>query len=420
MRWISQLKLRTRLNLILLSALTGLFMLVALLGYRDQQAQVRELALERARGIARQIIETRNYMAAVVGDEPARNPALTPQVVATGVARRLTADSDYVVRQISLRYRNPANLPDAYEHQRLQQMANQPQAEDYRVVSEGGQPVLRYLHRMDAEASCLRCHGDYAAAPDYIQRRFGPQHPSYNYQAGEMIGAISVLVPMAWLEQGIAANLQRDLFYRLIILLVIFFALGTLLRKFVLRPVLLASTAMQRVSRTGDLSTRLDLPAAQDEIGALLAAFNDMMAALQRSDLQLRESEERYRNLIEAAQAGIVTFLADGKIVISNRMAEEFFGISRRELLGRSVFDFLDDRTGLKQKIAQTVEPGGLDDRIETRLDRIRNANGQPLDVEVRLLLASSADRVPLYTLLLTRAGGNCALLADETAPDTP
>ena len=80
----------------------------------------------------------------------------------------------------------------------------------------------------------------------------------------------------------------------------------------------------------------------EDEIGVLIASFNELMAELDRRTIQRVESEGRYRNFIEIAQSPIITFMSDGKIVISNQKAEKLFGLTKQELLGQSIFDFME------------------------------------------------------------------------------
>ena len=99
--------------------LVSLFIAAAFLTYHRQKSLILKIAVDNARNFAKVIVETREYMSSVVRGEPEHNYGLVPQVVATQVARRITRDSSYYVRQVSLRYRNPDNRPDAYEAEQL-------------------------------------------------------------------------------------------------------------------------------------------------------------------------------------------------------------------------------------------------------------------------------------------------------------
>jgi hypothetical protein len=191
-----KLKINTKFNLILSLVLIALFLVSAGWAYKRQQSLIQKIAVDNARIIAKQIIETRDYMSSVVRGEPENNYNLVPQVVASQVAMKITQGSKYYVRQVSLRYRNPGNRPDEYETMMLRKFAGQPVQETSRVVESARGKVFRYMLPMIAEKSCLECHGSYDKAPAFVRARFPLGHYSYNYRLGEVIGAVSVSIPM--------------------------------------------------------------------------------------------------------------------------------------------------------------------------------------------------------------------------------
>ena len=58
---------------------------------------------------------------------------------------------------------------------------------------------------------------------------------------------------------------------------------------------------------------------------------------LQRNEIELRESEARFRLVVESAPAGMLMVAADGRVAMVNAKVERMFGYSRAELLTRSV-----------------------------------------------------------------------------------
>lgn len=62
-----------------------------------------------------------------------------------------------------------------------------------------------------------------------------------------------------------------------------------------------------------------------------------------RTEKALRESEERYRRLVETAQEGIWVMDAQTKTSYVNRAMAEMLGYTPAEMLGRPVYDFMDD-----------------------------------------------------------------------------
>jgi len=57
----------------------------------------------------------------------------------------------------------------------------------------------------------------------------------------------------------------------------------------------------------------------------------------------LRQSEEKYRNIVETANEGIFMTNAEFKIVYANKRTAEMLGCSPEEIIGRSVIDFLSE-----------------------------------------------------------------------------
>jgi PAS domain S-box-containing protein len=350
-------RLETTLNLILALLLLVLFLTAALLIYQRERGLVQRIAVDNARNIARQIIETRDYMSSVVKGEPATNPDLIPQVVATRVAKRLTQGSRYSVRQVSLRYRNPENSPDDYEAAQLRSFSSRKVTESYNMVAAGHDKTFRYMLPMVAEQSCLECHGLYEKAPAFVQKRFPKGHFSYNYSVGDIIGAVSVSIPLSELYREIGTNFRSDLVFWGLVLLVILAVTGFVVRRHIISPITTLAETMDRVSLSGDFTTRLTA-AASNEIGRLMAAFNRLMEELQHRTSQFQETGERYRNLIEIAQSAIITFLPDGRIVTANRQAGHLFGAPPDELLGDNLFDHVADVRELKEHVEMVLRDG--------------------------------------------------------------
>ena len=371
-----------------------LFLATAFFTCQREESFVLRFAVDMARNFARELIETRNYISLVEKGEPEHNYNLVPQVVATQVAKRVTRNTKFYLRQVSLRYRNPNNRPDAYETAQLIKFEKPPIREVYNVVKNGATRSFRYMLPMLATASCLKCHGTYDSAPNFIKKRFPQGHYSYNYRIGEVIGAVSVSIPMEDLHADLGANLKLDFLARGGIFFVVIVVLGTILRRQIIDPVKLLSDGVTHVTRTGDFETKL-FQHSKDEIGLLFGAFNDMMDELARRTLQSREADERYRQFIEASNSAVVTFLQDGKIVIVNRKAESLFGQSRESLLGDSIFTYFEDGEDFRKML----DEGGVD-RGECIRKKVRNCHGSITEVEI-VITVSQTDREPMFTAII-------------------
>ena len=400
----SNLKINTKFNLIMSLLLILLFLTASLLVYNRQQQLILKVAVDNGRLLASQIIETREYMSDSVRTEPESNYKLVPQVVATQVAKRITQDSKFYVRQVSLRYRNPQNQPDAFETAQLKAFSQSPAKEISGIVTSNGVKSFRYMQVMVAEKSCLKCHGSYETAPRFVRERFPRGHISYDYKLGEVIGAVSAGIPMDALYRQIGVNLVFDLGLRGIIFLVVIFVMGALIRRTIITPIKMMSDTIARVTETGDFTERIPTY-TKDEVGQLINSFNGMMEELSFKTLQHSESEERYRRFIEMARSAVITFLEDGKIIICNEPAERLFAVERRELLGESIYHFLEGGTELRETLSLFMHAGTTDVITKTIADKVRDRHGRVVAVEIALS-SSIRDHKPLFTAILRRAGG--------------
>jgi PAS domain S-box-containing protein len=399
MSFFSRLSVNTKYNIISSLLLMALFMALAYSNYRREQSLILKGAIDNARTISRQIIETRDYLSKSVTSEPEHNESLIPQVAATRVAQQLTRGSNYYVRQVSLRYRNPDNRPDNFETAQLTAFRDVKAVETWQVSMEKGRESLRYLLPMVSDESCLTCHGSYDTAPGYIQRRFPRGHYSYGYKVGEVIGAVSVSVPMEGLYRQIGANLKRDIIFDGVVLIVFILISGWIIRRTILTPVKAVAASIAEVAHSGNFTERLE-QRGEDEIGALIGSFNELMAELDRKTIQRAESEGRYRNFIEIAQSPIITFMSDGKIVISNQKAEKLFGLTKEELLGQSIFDFMERGEVLQSAMMDYFSAGSSELIGTTTRQRVRDVCGRLFEVEM-VISVSQSDQSPMFSAIL-------------------
>lgn len=399
MRLFTHRSVNTTLNIIFSLLLVALFLALGYSSYRREQSLIIKATVDNARSIARQIIATRDYLSQVETGEPEHNYNLVPQVASTQIAKRLTSGSRYYVRQISLRYRNPNNRPDAFETGQLTRFRDVKAEETWQVAYEKDKKALRYLLPMKADKSCLVCHGSYDTAPRFVQERFPRGHYSYGYKEGEVIGAVSVSVPMGELYGEVGTNLKRDLLYDGGILLAFLLITGWLIRRTILTPVQVVASRISDVARTGNFSGRLE-KTSDDEIGELIGSFNELMAELDLKTSQRIESEDRYRNFIEIAQSPIITFMADGKIVISNQKAEKLFGLTKQELLGQSVFDFMEQGEELQRAVEDYFSAGSSELIGTTTRQKVRDVCGRLFDVDM-VISVSQSDQTQMFSAIL-------------------
>ncbi len=98
------------------------------------------------------------------------------------------------------------------------------------------------------------------------------------------------------------------------------------------------------------------------------AAFEGRQARLEERTLTLQESEQRFKQLVDAAQEGIWVSDDRGVITYVNRHMVELLGDQNGVLLGRPVYDFMDPASRATAARALTRPSGG--ERLDLRFRR--------------------------------------------------
>jgi len=121
------------------------------------------------------------------------------------------------------------------------------------------------------------------------------------------------------------------------------------------------------------------------EIEGMVLNIRDVSESM-RTEEALRESEERYRLIVELAREGICVVDAAGNTTFANHALVDLLGTTVTEMLGRSLFDFIheDERADARSRIEreahaahtpadETVHPGNgeHDVRLVTLDDRL-------------------------------------------------
>lgn len=119
---------------------------------------------------------------------------------APSIAQDMSQQQGVDIGRTSLKLRNPANAPDAWEQQVLADFAarltkGEPLTalEHYAVVETGGQKQFRYMKAIGVQETCLICHGE-VLAPELQSKikALYPQDQATGYKLGELRGAFTL------------------------------------------------------------------------------------------------------------------------------------------------------------------------------------------------------------------------------------
>lgn len=125
-------------------------------------------------------------------------------VQAPAIARNLAFDSGWEVERTSLKLRNPANRPDAWETKVLEAFeARKTTGEDVtsmeysEVIEASGSKTFRYMKAIPTGDVCLKCHGSEIDSDVQTQlERYYPGDQATGYAKGAIRGAFTLSKPL--------------------------------------------------------------------------------------------------------------------------------------------------------------------------------------------------------------------------------
>jgi signal transduction histidine kinase len=265
-------------------------------------------AEQQARMLYRQVVLTRQWIADhqglfLVQTESARpNAFLNESTITTETGLTLVKRnpamvtrelSEYAARSglgwfrvTSLKPVNPGNAPDAFEEASLRRFAAG-ESEHLAIDRNTHGRVLRYAAPLITETSCLTCHSE------------------HGYQTGDIRGALSVTIPIAWADTVIHGNNKTILLYGLLSVLTAAAVMLLLFNRLVTRPLHQLAHAMAIFPEQP--VDALDLPNAQDEIGRLSTSFIALCQRLASSKQELAAAGEKGFRAEKLAALGQLT-----------------------------------------------------------------------------------------------------------------
>lgn len=275
---------KSGLNFKFMLPVAVLIIMVAGIGFsllvRYQYRQSEEVMLKQVRTVAEQLIAARTFLAK---NQDAINKNskgefefkhLNPARGARLIAEEFNKNGKMLMKQTSLKYRNPNNKPDEWEQQALEKFAANPGLNEFyeRSVKDGYE-VFRYAQPLFITEACLSCHGEPKGSIDISG------YPREGYKVGELRGIISVYAPTAQTNAHLRQNMLLLFGVAGFIVLTVCLAVYLLVNRIIIKPLENQVELIDQVTK-GNLAVSVNYSQSGDEIGRLSRSFANMVEAV--------------------------------------------------------------------------------------------------------------------------------------------
>jgi hypothetical protein len=118
------------------------------------------------------------------------------------LTNKYAGNKNLIIKRVSLKNRNPKNVPDNFEEQILNTFENlsangklTPETEVIKMTTENGTDMIRFMKPIIIESNCLLCHGQSSEilpqVAEIIKNNY-PYDKAIGYKIGDLRGAISI------------------------------------------------------------------------------------------------------------------------------------------------------------------------------------------------------------------------------------
>jgi hypothetical protein len=181
------------------------YLLIAFLSFSQALAADTEQLTQKSRAAVKALGgELKSTLQASMKAKGPINSVAVCQVDAPLIAKKVSDEKGLTVARTSLKTRNQANTPDAWEKSVLEQFEKRKvkgesveKLEFYEVTELEGQKVFRYMKAIATGEICLKCHGSNVAEPLATKiNSLYPNDKATGFNKGDIRGAFTVIQPM--------------------------------------------------------------------------------------------------------------------------------------------------------------------------------------------------------------------------------
>lgn len=207
------------------------------------------------------------------------------------------------------------------------------------------------------------------------------------------VGVVRVAMSLEAINVSIR-QIWMSLIVGLLLLLIVAALVSSRLARGITRPIE-DMTHLARGITHGDFSHDPVHVKSRDELGQLARAIQHMSISLQRQLGTIRESERRWKSVIETMPSGLLLVDSKGQIVLVNPEIENLLGVKRTEIIGGSYTQFahtshlghlIDHCIRTKSNVREEIHFSLPDERIlEASLSPVKDDRDRILGVVIIL-----------------------------------
>ncbi|MBF0137105.1 MAG: DUF3365 domain-containing protein, partial [Magnetococcales bacterium] len=366
------MKLQNRLLIIIFSVMLASFTVLELLSLQRMQRHAEQDVFHLAEQIRGILMATRRYYHQLFLNSELPLTENTLGLLPAYALGKISRDfpnwsgSGLTFNNVSDRPRNPDNAADPVQMEAIRFFRNQPQKEVYfqPFRTADGRPFYHYARPIHVERYCLKCHGRKEDAHPTIQALF---KDAFDYREGDLRGILSIKIPATDLSHTIRQEFMYGLVLHGISFLVLFAAIGFVIRRHVTRPLSTIQMIMSDISadRTDFVSNnpagRMDLVSNNlvGDFAFIGHAFNTMTREITDRQHSLQQSNNFLEKLFNTTHLSIAFLDRDFNFIRVNRSYAEACARDAEFFPGKnhfSLYPHAENETIFRQ-VVKTGEP---------------------------------------------------------------
>ena len=364
---------------------------------REMVEQQTSMALQFDLAIRKYVgHEIRPLMYRLLGENEFIPEAMSTSYVARSIFEDVRgAFPAYILKFSSDNPRNPLNQAGPEELNVIEYLNKNPHLEKWEgEITIDGKHYMAKIRARRMREECLRCHGDPKDAPASLLERYGPV-AGFHRPMNEIIGSDTVAIPMEKISEELWSESMPVFLIGGLMLLLFFFTVLSVIKFTITDRLTMISRHFANTARREDYSN-IDpiIIKGNDEISDLVFSFNTLSYKLKKNyasldrlvkerthalenqnrllelEIQergkaeeaLKESESRYRLLVEQSYQGLVIVQENPlRFRFVSKPMETITGYTRKELEGARDQQLLtaihpEDRDRLLQNLRARLE----------------------------------------------------------------